>query len=78
MSSNSSTDKDATICDQCENYEYKGVIVWGRAENEAEKKLNDDLEAEGKAYWCAYFERYFNKSFKKRKRHCEVMDEGDI
>ena len=66
-----------TLCDLCGYREFKGVVVWSREPNEAEKKLNADLKAEGKNYWCAYFEKYFNKSFKKHKYHCEAEQEAD-
>ncbi len=66
--------EENALCDQCDYREFKGVVVWGRTENEAEKKLNDTLKVEGKDYWCGYFERYFNKSFPKRKRYCEGVN----
>jgi hypothetical protein len=67
-----------TFCDACQYCDYKGVVVWGREPNEAEKKLNATLEAEGKIEWCEKKERYFNKSFRKRTRnYCEeVLEES--
>lgn len=32
-----------TFCDACNYRDYKGVVVWGRELNEAEKKLNATL-----------------------------------
>ena len=66
--------KIETLCDCCENMEYKGIVVWGREPNIAEKKFNADLKAEKKEYWCAEAERYFNKSFQKRKHHCIFVE----
>jgi hypothetical protein len=67
-----------TFCDACNNCDYKGVVAWGRELNEAEKKLNATLAAEGKLEWCEKKERYFNKSFKKHTRNfCgEVLEES--
>lgn len=61
-----------TLCDICGYYEFKGIVVWGRELNSDEKKLNADLKAEGKDYFCTYFDKYFNKSFYKHKYHCEA------
>jgi hypothetical protein len=65
----------STLCDFCGYCEFKGVVVWGREPNEAEKKLNDTLKAESKDYWCDLHERYFTKSFPKRKYHCKPGEE---
>ena len=61
-----------SLCDVCGYYEFKGIVVWGRELNVDEQKLNTDLKAEGKDYFCTYFDRYFNKSFYKHRYHCEA------